>query len=156
VSDLKVLLEEVKDRVRSALLEFTGRTPEVEDLNARNEPRGVPYARVGIAEAAHTDFTISSDSLMVGFQLIAVVDRNNRQPQEVQFDLAETIHKHLFGQQYENCLIDLPSGRVARLIPTTKTTFFSDVEQAVAERIPDCTSIVVVLTAEIPLGGQVF
>lgn len=156
MSDLKVLLEEIQTRVANALSEFTGVEPEVEDLNERSEPRKVPYARVGIAEATHTDFTVSSDSLMVGIQLVAVVNRNSRRPQEVQFELSAIIHKHLFGQHYENCLIELPSGRVARLIPATKTTYLSDIEQAIAERLPDCTSVVVVLTADIPLGGQVF
>ena len=156
MSDLQALLSEIQTRVANALSEFTGVEPEVDDLNARHEPRKVPYARVGIAEAAHTDFTVSSDSLMVGIQLVAVVDRNNRRPQEFQFELAEILHHHIFGENYDNCLLNLPSGRVARLIPTTKTTFLSDIEQAIAERIPDSTSVVIVLTAEIPLGGKVF
>jgi hypothetical protein len=156
VTDLQEILVAIQNRVYNALFEFSGKTPEVSDLNARKEPSSVPYARVGIAEVAHSDFTVSSDSLMIGIQLVAVVNRNGKQPQEVQFELARVIHFHLFGENYESCLLELSSGRVARLIPSTRTTFFSDVEQAVAERVPDCTSVVIVLTVELPLGGKVF
>lgn len=156
MSDLQVILETIKRRVAEAIADLTGLDPEVSDINSRAEPRRVPYARVGIAELAHSDFTISSDSLMIGIQVVAVVSRNNEQPQVVQFRLAEALHKAIFGEYYERSIIELESGRAVRLIPSTRTSFLSDVEQAIAERMPDYTSVAITLTAELPLGGRVF
>lgn len=154
--DLHFLLQVIQERVARALMELTGDEPEVANLNSRAEPRKVPYARVGIAEVTHSDFTVSSDSLMVGIQIVAVASRNNLQPQQVQIELARAIHKSLFGEDYSMTVVECPSGRVARLIPATRTVFFSDIEQAIAERMPDYTSILITLTAELPLGGKVF
>lgn len=154
--DLYFLLQVIQERVARALMEFTGSEPEVADLNSRVEPRKVPYARVGIAEITHSDFTVSSDSLMVGIQIVAVVSRNNSQPQRIQIELAEAIHRFLFGADYSMTMIECPSGRVARLIPATRTALLSDIEQAIAERMPDYTSVLVTFTAELPLGGKAF
>ena len=156
VSDLFELLNEIQRRVTDALQEFTGVNPEIADTNARIEPRRAPYARVGIVEAVHSDFTISSDSLMVGLQIIAVVPIGNRRPQETQFKLAQTLHSHLLGESYEKAIVSLSSGRIARLMPATKTSFISDIEQVISEIAPDCTSVTITMTAEIPLGGKSF
>jgi hypothetical protein len=37
-----------------------------------------------------------------------------------------------------------------------RTAFLSDVEQMLAERLPDATSVVMTMGVELPLGGQVF
>ncbi len=156
MTDLQEILETIKERVRNSLRSMTGVEPEVDEINSRSEPKRVPYARVGIAEAVHSDFTVSSDSLMLGLQIIAVVDRNRNAPQAVQFELAKALHEGIFGRNYELCLLTLSSGRTARLIPATRTTFTSDIEQELVERVPDCTSVVITLSAELPLGGSVY
>lgn len=156
--DAYELLTVIKERVRNGLLEFTGAADaEVLDLNARSEPHSIPYARVAIAEIVHTDFTVSSDSLMLGIQVVAVVRASSdRTPQETQLGLAQALHFAIFGRNYENAMIELSSGRTARLLPATKSSFLTDVEQMLMERAPDCTSVTIVLSAEIPLGGMVF
>jgi hypothetical protein len=155
--DLAVILAELQARVRSALQSMLpDRTPDVRELTARVEQRTLPYGRVGIIEVGHSDFTISSDSLLVSAQIIAVVPVQNDSPQATQFQLARVLHEALFGPRYEATLLTLPSGRVARLIPSTRTMFLSDVEQTLAERLPDATSVVMTMGIELPLGGQAF
>lgn len=159
MTDLDELLSVIKERVRNALVVMTGsQVVEILDLNARVEPRMIPYARVGIAEVVHSDFTVSSDSLMVNFQIVAVVKGTSVEsnPQSVQFELSKQLHLSLFGSSYENSIVSLQSGRVARLIPSTRTSYLSDIEQAIAERAPDCTSVTISMVAEVPLGGLVF
>lgn len=157
MDDLVAILEELQARVRSALQTMLpDRTPDVRELTARAEQRTLPYGRVGITEVGHSDFTISSDSLLVNVQVVAVVPVQSDNPQATQFRLARVLHETLFGSQYESTLLSLPSGRVARLIPSTRTVFLSDVEQALAERLPDATSVVMTVLLEVPLGGQVF
>jgi hypothetical protein len=89
-------------------------------------------------------------------QVVAVVPVQDNSPQATQFRLARLLHEALLGSQYEETLLPLPSGRVARLLPTVRTAFLSDVEQMLAERLPDATSVVLTMGVEIPLGGQVF
>jgi hypothetical protein len=155
--DLAAIMEELQARVRNALQAmFPDRTPDVQELTARAEQRVLPYGRVGITEVGHSDFTISSDSLLVSVQVIAVVPVQDNSPQATQFQLARLLHEALLGSRYEETLLPLPSGRVARLLPTVRTAFLSDVEQMLAERLPDATSVVMTMGVELPLGGQVF
>jgi hypothetical protein len=157
MEDLTVILEELQARVRSALQAlFPDRAPDVRELSARTEQRTLPYSRVGITEVGHSDFTISSDSLLVTIQVIAVAPVRSAGIQATQFELARALHESLFGPNFETTLLPLPSGRVARLIPSARTTFLSDVEQALAERLPDATSVVMTIGVELPLGGKVF
>lgn len=160
MTDAYELLTAVKNRVKAALAEFAGvseTSVEVLDFNARSEPRVVPYARIGIAEIVHSDFTVSSDSLVIGIQVVAVVRlTDDKNPQETQLDLAKALHFAVFGERYEHDLIELSSGRVARLMPATKSTFLTDIEQVLMERAPDCTSVSMLISAEIPLGGLSF
>jgi len=155
VTDLEQLLEVIKERVTNALVEFTNAQPEVADLNSRSEPRTAPYARIGIPEVGHDDLTIPMDKLAVAIQIIAVVDRKGRTPQSVQFELSKVLLQHLLGENYELCLIELGSGRAVRILPSARVTFISDVESIIAERAPDCTSVVIMLAAELYLGGKV-
>jgi hypothetical protein len=155
MTDLEQFLSVIKERVRNALVEFTGTEPEIADLNARSEPRSAPYARIGVPEVGHDDLTVPLDRLVVGVQIIAVVDRKGKPPQTVQFELTKAILLHLFGENHELCLIELDSGRSVRIVPSTRVTFISDVESIIAERAPDCTSVVIMFGAELYLGGKV-
>jgi len=155
MTELEQFLTIIKERVSNALLEFTGTHPEVADLNSRTEPRQVPYARIGIPEIGHDDMTVPMDKLAIGVQIIAVVNCRNRPPQSVQFELARTLLLHLIGEEYEHCLIEFDSGRSVRILPSARVTFISDVESIIAERAPDCTSVVITLGAELYLGGKV-
>jgi hypothetical protein len=155
MTDLEQFLSVIKERVRNALVEFTGTEPEIADLNARSEPRSAPYSRIGIPEVGHDDLTVPLDRLVVGVQIIAVVDRKGKPPQSIQFALAKTLLLHLFGENHELCLIELDSGRSVRIVPSARVTFISDVESIIAERAPDCTSVVIMFGAELYLGGKV-
>jgi hypothetical protein len=95
------------------------------------------------------------DRLVVGVQIITVVDRKGKPPQTVQFELAKALLLHLFGENHELCLIELDSGRSVRIVPSARVTFISDVESIIAERAPDCTSVVIMFGAELYLGGKV-
>jgi hypothetical protein len=154
MTDLEQFLSVIKERVRVALQDFTGANPEIADLNARTEPRSAPYARIGIPEIGHDDQTIPMDRLVIGVQIIAVVDRRGNPPHAVQFELARALLLGLFGEDYERCLIPLDSGRTVRLVPSARVTFISDVESIIVERAPDCTSVVVMFGAELYLGGR--
>ena len=155
MTELEQFLGIIKERVANALLEYTGTQPEVADLNARTEPRIVPYARIGIPEIGHDDMTVPMDKLAIGVQIITVVNCRNRPPQSVQFELAKTLLVHLLGEDHERCMIEFDSGRVIRILPSARVTFISDVESIIAERAPDCTSVVITLGAELYLGGKV-